>query len=208
MSITDVQLSVLENLLNRALRTDPDMRDRLQKVAGKRIALHSYIVTDLDICVEILAGEIRLSRDLSNADASIEAGPSSLIYAGLKAEDRRPFSDGRITVNGDTRLVHYLSELVQKFDPDWQELLSARIGDTFTWKIEQLIKKATIINSRLAEKVRLDSGEYLREEARILAGDVAVNRFTDGVDNLIEDFERLNQRIKKIEKRISCIEVD
>ncbi len=208
MSITDVQLSVLENLLNRVIKTDPDMLDRLHKVAGKRIALHSYLISGFEFCIEFWPDGIRLTRDIDGVDASINAGPSSLLHAGLIPEDRKPFSDGRIEITGDTRLIQYLSSIIQEFEPDWQEPLSARVGDTLTWQFEQIVHKAGSFGSRLTEKIRLDSGEYLREESRVLAGEVAVGRFTDGVDEVLADFERLNQRIKSIEKRVNRIEVD
>lgn len=196
-----LRFDVLESMLNRALAADPDAAARLAGLAGKTIAFESFALTDWRVALTFDDGRVRLERPLGREpDVTISGGPFSLLGSALAPLDRAPFGDGRVTVSGDETLALALSESIAHYEPDWQEPVSAVLGDPLTWWLERALASLREWSREMRRKLERDLGDYLREERRALASEVAVERFVEGVDELVADLDRLERRIGKLER--------
>jgi len=203
MGLASTAQSALESSLNRLIKSDPDTCSRMRKLAGKKIGVESWLVDEFGWSITITQEGLRLSSGIEpGCDAVIHGGPASLLRSGLNPGDRGVFLDTDIRISGDAGLVQAFTGLVHQFQPDWVERVAAATSDDFATWLESLVAQLSATHRRARHKLTEDTGEYLREESRILAGDVALKRYSDEVDELRADVDRIDLRIRRLERRL------
>jgi ubiquinone biosynthesis protein UbiJ len=110
------------------------------------------------------------------------------------------FTDGTLSIDGDTGVVQAFADLFRLYRSDWPARLSPVIGEAATSRIESFLDYLEDWRRQAGTKLATDMGDYLREEKRLLASREAVREFTDAVDELVSDASRLEQRIGRIER--------
>ncbi len=193
-------LGLLERSLNRLLRADPDAGHRLAPLRGRSIRVDTYLVSEHRFVVRFEDDGIRLDADpREEPDAVIHGGPAGLLRSALNPGERAVFSDGTLRVSGDATLVQAFSELVGHYRPDWQGRLQEIAGEAVAGRVESAVEALDRWRREAARKVVMDTGEYLREERRLAVDAEAVSQFSDQVDDLVGDLERLEQRVARLE---------
>jgi ubiquinone biosynthesis accessory factor UbiJ len=197
------QLGLLEAGLNRILRADPDSAARLAGLSGRTLRIDSWLHEDVSVYLTFHEEGIRLDSEFEGTPAAtLAGGPVSLLRSALNPGDRRVFSDGTLQVSGDAALVQGFADLFRLYRSDWQRHLSPIIGEALTWRIESMVDELRAWRGDVSEKMAADSGDYLREELRLLAGREAVEDFSNQVDDLASDMARLQRRIERIEENL------
>ena len=191
-------LLAVEELLNPLLRLDPHLAARLGRHAGRVLALE---ITGLGavVYVEILADGLRLHPQAPQPPAArVRGGPASLLRVAAGAP---PAACG-VSLAGDVGLVQDLAGALREADPDWEEALARLTGDVIAHQVGRGVRGLARFLAHAGEQFRLDLAEYLRDEAALAADAHAVRRWMDAVDALGEETDRLEARVRRLERRL------
>ena len=196
---------LLEKALNTVIRMDPDTLARLDPLKSKNLAVEFQLLTEHRFLFGFTETRVSVSSEDHDtlADATVKGGPAGFLRGVLNPTDRSIFTDGGLQVEGDIHVVQACADLVVAFDPDWQEKVSPILGDVATYRLEQVLSHFQKWAADAHNKARADSGDYLKEEARILAPGPRVQKFSDDVDHLVADLDRIVARIDRLEREIS-----
>ena len=138
--VSDTQLSLVEAALNRVLGADPDSAARLARLAGRTIRIDSWIVDEVSVYLTFSEDGISISRHFEGkVDASIRGGALGFARGAMNPGDRRVFTDGTLTIEGDTGVVQAFADVFRLFRSDWPSRVSPLIGDAATARIEALV---------------------------------------------------------------------
>lgn len=196
---------VLEAALNRAVALDPETRDALATLDGRRIelALASPPLA-LQLRVEgerLVVGPADAANEPDLAVRSTLGALLSQVPAMLSGGPRREqaLPAGSMRISGDADLARRLQRLAERFDPDWQQPFAAAFGDVLGVQVANAcataLKQARVLGGNFAES----AAEYVVEESRDVVGRAELAAFHDDVDALRDDFERLAARIARID---------
>ncbi len=194
---------VLEAALNRAVALDPDTRDALRALDGRRIelALQSPPLA-LQLRVEGERLVVGPAGKDNEPDLSVRSTLGALLgqlpsFLGSRGDDAPPI--GGMRISGDADLARRLQRLAERFDPDWQQPFVAVFGDVVGVQVANgfagALKQARALGGEFAGS----AAEYVVEESRDVVGRDELDAFHDDVDALRDDFERLAARISRLD---------
>jgi len=189
----------LEAALNRALALDPDTRDALKPLDGRRVALH--------LQAPALALEIRVDRERLNVGPAFEESEPDLsvraTLGGLlsqlpmfRRDDAPPV--GKLRVSGDADLARRLQQLAQRFDPDWQQPFVAAFGEVIGVQVANAARGAFAQAKDLGADLAGNAASYVVEESRDVVGRAELDAFHDDVDRVRDDVERIAARVARL----------
>lgn len=194
---------VLEAALNRAVALDPDTREALRALDGRRIelALQSPpLALQLRVDGErLVVGPVEKDNE---PDLSVRSTLAALLgqlpaLLGSRRDEAPPI--GGMRISGDADLARRLQRLAERFDPDWQQPFAAVFGDVLGVQIANAcadaLRQARVAGAGLAES----AAEYVVEESRDVVGRDELNAFHDDVDALRDDVERLAARVRRLQ---------
>ncbi|MCU7904861.1 MAG: SCP2 sterol-binding domain-containing protein [Candidatus Thiodiazotropha sp. (ex Epidulcina cf. delphinae)] len=203
MTISATTFASFEQLLNQAIRLDPETPARLAPMHGRVIRLE---LLGLDISLHLIPGPagIQLFSDYEGQpDCILRGAPLDLAnMRGSRRSADRLFS-GSVQIEGDTDLAQRFSEFLSGLDVDWEEQLSRLTGDVIAHEIGNLVRTAIGWGRALGDTAEQDLQEYLQEELRLLPGRFETAPFLNEVDRLRDDAERLDARIQRLVQGIA-----
>ena len=189
----------LEAALNRALALDPDMREALKPLDGRKIAL-SLEAPALALQIDVVGERLRVGpvESSEEPDLAVRSTLGGLLgqLPFLRKDNATPV--GRVRVSGDAELARRLQTLAERFDPDWQqpfvdvfgEIVGVQIANTARGALRQLRS----VGGNLAQ----NAAEFVTEESRDAVGRAELNAFHDDVDALRDDVERLQAKVDRL----------
>ncbi|MFC3716348.1 SCP2 domain-containing protein [Luteimonas soli] len=194
---------VLEAALNRAVALDPDTRDALRALDGRRVelALQSPPLA-LQLRVDgdrLVVGPVETDNE---PDLSVRSTLGALLgqlpsLLGSRGDDAPPI--GGMRISGDADLARRLQRLAERFDPDWQQPFVAVFGDVVGVQVANGFAAALKQARTLGGEFAGSAAEYVVEESRDVVGRDELAAFHDDVDALRDDFERLAARVTRID---------
>lgn len=187
---------IVESVINRYLALDPEMLDKLSRFTGKVIKIEILgINKDLYLFPGDTGIQVRTEYQ-DHVDTVLRGSLISLFKMGVVANAADLLLKGEVEISGDTRLGHQFKNVFSQMDIDWSEPLSELVGDDLAYQIQQATKKLTRWGTQTAKSVSMSVSEYLQEESRDLVTETELNMFNDAVDQLRDDVERLQAKIK------------
>ena len=205
----------IENLLNRNLSRSPAAREccallREQALGIRLSGLEQRFV------LESLGSSLKLTLDASAVTAvDVIGSPVNLLL--MLASDpqsetaQRLLSSGAITVKGDAALLQSYRKLLALLQPDLPAELEGLLGDntaarTVAHQMSQLMQSALGFGRHAARTAILNTTEYLAHETGDLVPRAEAEQFLTAIDQLREDADRLQARLKRLEQRIAPTE--
>ena len=195
----------LEAALNRALALDPETRDGLRTLDGRRVVLH--------IAAPPLMMQVRVAGDRLEVGPADDGEPDLAVRATLggllsqlpffKRDDAPPV--GKLRIEGDADLARRLQKLASRFDPDWQQPFAAVFGDVIGVQVANAIASALRHARDTAGAFASNAAEFVTEESRDVVPRDELNAFHDDVDTLRDDVERIAARIARARGRIDDV---
>lgn len=172
---------------------------RLQALQGKLIRLH---ITNPDMQFDILptVERMHVSTDYA-AEPDVTITGSALGFMRLAAAEdsgKAMLAQG-VTIAGDTGLGMQFSQILREVNIDWEELASRAVGDVMAHQLGQIARQSKGWLDDTAHAMRLNTQEYLQEEARLVPAEVELRTYLDAVDELRMDVDRLEARLKQLE---------
>lgn len=191
----------LESALNRALALDPETRDGLRGLDGRRLVLR-LAAPALALQVHVDGERLRVGPvDGEEADLSVRATLGGLIaQLPFMRRDDAP-AIGSLRIEGDADLARRLQRLAERFDPDWQRPFVAAFGDIAGVQVAHAFA-AVLRGARGAAGAAADqAAEYLQHESGDVVSRAELDAFHDDVDAVRDDVERIAARIARLQGR-------
>ncbi|HET8819370.1 MAG TPA: SCP2 sterol-binding domain-containing protein [Xanthomonadaceae bacterium] len=190
----------LEAALNRALALDPETRDALARLDGRRVALR-VAQPPLALQVTVEGDRLRVGPVDGERAADLDvrgtlAGLVSQLPMFRRGDDGPPV--GTMRIEGDADLARRLQRLAERFDPDWHAPFVAVFGDVLGVQVAKVMAGALRQARAGARDLAETTVEYLTEESRDLVPREELAAFNDDVDALRDDVERIAARIARL----------
>lgn len=186
-------------ILNRQIQAKTPARDLCTKLEGRIFALD---VTDSEITVHLLAADGRLlisGNNSSEPDVMLSGSPFALakLSGGYGEELIR---DGTVEISGDALIAQQFRKLIKYSRPDFEEELSAIIGDIPAHEIGEIGRSIRHWTAGAHKTLKQNLTDYLQEESEVLPSSYDMRKFRTSVDDLRDDVARFEARIQRLEK--------
>ncbi len=200
MKIPTPFLSAVETAINAWLKLDDEALPRFAELDGKIIRLH---ITGLDFNlyffpsasgIQVL-GNYPSEEDGGVVDATIHGSPMALIRLGTSSNAGETLLKSDVEIDGDMRVAEKFSAILKEVDIDWEELLSKLVGDIIAHQAGQVARGASSWFKETAEAMKLNTGEYISEEAKLSPADAEIRDHLEQVDDVRMGVDRLAARI-------------
>ncbi|MEN1925407.1 SCP2 sterol-binding domain-containing protein [Luteimonas sp. MJ293] len=189
----------LERALERALALDPDTRDALGPLQGRRLVLRlASPPLALQLTVDDRALKVGPVEEDLEPDLAVRSTLGGLLsqLPGLRPGDGAPV--GKMRIEGDAELARRVQALARGFDPDWEAPFAEVFGDVLGVQIARglagALRQAKVTGQALARS----AAEYVTEESRDVVARAELEAFHEDVDVLRDDVERLDVRIRRL----------
>jgi ubiquinone biosynthesis protein UbiJ len=205
MPATPVWLAAAEAVMNRSIAAQTRALIKARRLEGK--SLRVEVTGVLALRATCLGGRLLLCRELAGpqvagtaSDAVISGSPAALL--AMSTGGNRPAAGPAVQVRGDAEVAAQYRDLLQAARPDWEEELSRWLGDVPAHRLGLLARRALSWGQRARRSFGENIAEYLQEESRDLVGRIEVDEFLRGVDALRETGDRVDARLKRLERRL------
>ncbi|MBS3803460.1 MAG: SCP2 sterol-binding domain-containing protein [Oleiphilaceae bacterium] len=193
---------VIEMALNRALALDPHGRKTLLAALGDIIQFRINGPGRHCLTLQRSGERVRVGSESVDEPMLELAGPP-LAFAALALGDKTVFSDGRITIDGDTALAHQFQSALAQLNPDWEAALAEVTGDLPAHFMGQRVRGAVNWSRQASNSLSANLEEYIHEESRQLPGRRELEATFTDIDNLHLQAERLAARIDRLKRLAS-----
>lgn len=184
------------------LRLDPHTKKSLSSIDGKVIRVE---VSSPSMVLHLIIVDNTIDVEGSfdaEPDVTISGRASDLM--SLRIGNDALYS-GAVKLDGDTAVGEQLRSIISNIDIDIEDVVAPLTGDTLA---RQIGRAGSSLGAWLGEtgaSINRNTSEYLQEEAQILAPNSEVIRYSTEVDELREKADRLDARVRILEKKRSSI---
>ena len=189
----------LEAALERALALDPDTREALGPLEGRRLVLKlDSPPLALQLTVrdrQLLVGPVEEGQEPDLAVRSTLSGLLSQL-PGLRPGDGAPV--GKMRIEGDAELARRVQALARGFDPDWEAPFAAVFGDVVGVQVARALAGALRQAKVTGQSLARSAAAYVSEESRDVVPRAELEAFCEDVDILRDDVERIDARIRRL----------
>ena len=187
----------LERAIETVLRLDPGTRARLGALDG-RLVRFEVAAPDIDVVIGIVDGRVNVpGRHDGEVDATVSG---SLAALRSLATSNEALYRGDVRIDGDLSVGTALRDVVTGLDVDWQEALSPVLGDALTHRLGRAADALGTWLTRSRGAMRDNARDWLEDEAELVATASEVARFAAGVDETREGVDRLEARLRVLER--------
>ncbi len=187
--------ALFERSLNHLLRQSPGAAEALVRHAGCSVRF------DLTLA----QFDFRIAEDGCFSEAVVDV-PDAVIRPTVALLTRLPFF-GREALrdadySGDPALLATLDRVFKRLDWDIEADLAPLVGDVAAHRLHAFGRDALASIAHTLSALGHNAGEYVVEEAELMARGVDVARFNREVDGLADDAARLEARMNLIQARL------
>ncbi|MDP2110665.1 MAG: hypothetical protein Q8N48_12160 [Thiobacillus sp.] len=184
--------ALIERSLNHVLRQSPGAAEALLRHAGRSVRF------DLTLAQV----DFRIDDDGCFSEAQVDAPdavirPTPALVARLPFFGREALRDA--DTSGDPALLATLDRVFKKLDWDVEADLAPLAGDIAAHRLHVFGRDALAGLAHAFSALGHNAGEYLVEEAELMARAIDVARFNRAVDVLADDVARLEARLRLLE---------
>lgn len=195
-----------ETLANKLLALDPDAKQGLKRLQGKRLVIN---LTDVKQCIALAISE---QIDVLALDALPDGDESTCVVTTrlavlpkLKEASQltQLIKAGELEVSGELAIAQQFSGILNSLHIDWEEQLAQHTGDVVAYQAFSFARSVGQQLARFGNKSSLILGSALTDEKQLAAHKLAVMHFSDEVSRLRDDAERLESRLSRLESKQS-----
>ncbi|MCC7257323.1 MAG: SCP2 sterol-binding domain-containing protein [Gammaproteobacteria bacterium] len=196
--LAELFLRPFERLIGRGLEHSEAARALARELDGRTLGL-TVEGTPVDLRLHVRDGRVRVALpDGATPDATIRGGPLSLGRL-LRADPAAAVREGAVRLGGDAELATRFGELLRAAAPDLEAELTRFAGEPLARELGEAARAFTDWSRDAGRQVERSVAEYLHEESRLLPTRTEVDRFARQVDTLVDDVERAEARLARLE---------
>ena len=189
-----ITAGLIERSLNHLLRQSPGAAEALLRHAGASVR---FDLTLAQVDVRIADDGYFSEAAIDTPDAVIRPTPALVARLPFFGRDAWRFAD----YSGDPALLATLDRVFKQLSWDAEADLAPLVGDIAAHRLHKLGRDALASVSHAFSALGHNAGEYVVEEAELMARGVDVARFNRDVDTLADDAARLDARLRILETR-------
>lgn len=199
MDALEAILRPLLGPVNRQIRAKTPARELCRELDGRVIALR---VRDTGLAMYFHVTPDALELRTGGEDPDVVITASLLGFASLAGgADQELVRGGSVDFTGDVHVAQKFQRLLAYGRPDFEEELSAVIGDVAAHGIGEIARNVGRWSREASATMRQNLSEYLQEESRAVPGRNEFDAFKDRVSVLRDDVERAAARLRRLEAR-------
>ncbi|MBS0395348.1 MAG: SCP2 sterol-binding domain-containing protein [Proteobacteria bacterium] len=190
-------LGTLAALANRTLGASTPARALLAELEGRSFAIELAAAPGQPLVRLRLAadnGRLAVNRDDLPADATVRGTPLGLAALLAGRDDGRLTAAG-VSIAGDAEVAAAFEKLLRLARPDAEEELARVVGEIPAHYAARAARTAADWGRRAFASLTRNVGEYLVEEGRDVVSRPELDGFHAAVDQLREDFDRVEARL-------------
>ncbi|HLB55815.1 MAG TPA: SCP2 sterol-binding domain-containing protein [Coxiellaceae bacterium] len=189
-------LPAMENIINRALKADPDALAKIATIKNQVIEMHCedwnikfYMIVD--------SQGLQFHKKYSGKTDTVVRGTlNNFLHIFIKGADSKTLFHYPIEIEGNTHNVEVLRDAFKNIDIDFEEKLSHFLGDSIAHKIMFHLKETKNCIKKSAKNIRKQTKEYIHYEAKDFVSHKQAEKFYGDVAKLRDGVERLEARLK------------
>lgn len=190
-----------EAFANHLLNLDAASSPRLQKLADKRLRV-TLIELGKPFTLQVISQQLLFSWvDEEAVDCHIMTRLAVLPELRDTANITRLIKADALDIDGDPMLAQQFAQLFVALDIDWEEQLSARIGDVPAHFVMRAFKQS----QKWLEQALADQKMWLRdvlvEEKQLLVSKAEFSGFSQQVQQLRAQIDQLERALNQLSKR-------
>ncbi|MDH5344185.1 MAG: SCP2 sterol-binding domain-containing protein [Gammaproteobacteria bacterium] len=201
MSALQSLLRPAASLINRQVTAKTPARALCAELDGRAFAMR-VADTGLALYLVVADGAVVLTADYPGEPDVVATG-SLLSLARLAGPaGERLIRTGAVDLAGDAVVASQFQKLLRYGRPDFEEELSAFVGDTAAHGIGTFVRGVGRWGRDAGATMEQNVGEYLKEESRAVPGRHEADAFRDRVNTLRDDVARFEARLRKLEEAL------
>lgn len=184
-----------EYLINHLINLDPYLKDYLQPLAFKTVAVSCCEYPEKILYCKFEEQRVQLS--LLPAD-TVDAEISGPLYGLLMLAIHKQNADlrqSKVVFSGDLSVAQALQQFMFQLNIDWEEELSKYTGDVFAHSAVSMCKKIKSYSQYASTSLESMITEYLQEESGLLPTSYEIKNFLNSVDELRLATDRLEAKL-------------
>ncbi|MBT0587733.1 ubiquinone biosynthesis accessory factor UbiJ [Alteromonas oceanisediminis] len=209
MPTAQLVLGAVEPVINRALALDPQTRERMAKLHGKRLIIwleESPWPIELAFEHTVSLHQYMSTWEHANAcdngqECRLKLALSILPTLQDSRQITRLIREGKLDLEGDIHIAQHASALFQQLSIDWEEVLSTYVGDVAAHHVVRSVKTAKQVLKNQHENALQTLGTALIDEKKLAAHKLQVMHFSDQVSDTRNAVERLAARVAQLDGR-------
>ncbi|MCY4221727.1 MAG: SCP2 sterol-binding domain-containing protein [Thiotrichales bacterium] len=194
-------VGLIGRLIDAALELDPETRHALAELSGSVIDLDVTGVGGLRLYLDGERVRVEPREELVDAHVTIRGTPLSLARFAFVDDREKLILSGEVSLHGDIALATRLQRIVARMDLDFEEALAQRMGDIPAHQISRRLRGLGGWMHAAGTALLADVSEYLRHEAAATPAVEDMERFSNAVDAVRDDVERLEARVARLGRR-------
>jgi len=183
----------LNKFISTALESSDFDTKELKLLDKKNIAV-VLSNTSTVIYIQINQETIKLSEKIEDEPHLVlEGSPISFInyFNNVSGEHN-------IKISGQAALAEHFSKIFTKINIDWEQIISEYTNDEFAFYSNKFIYEMKNKKNEIEESILRNTREYIRDETNILPSKEQIDNYINDVDNLRNQIDFLEAKLKKI----------
>jgi len=182
------------------LRLDPHTKQALSAIDGK--------VVRVEVSAPTLVFHLIVVDNQIDVEGAFDAVPDTTLTGSasdllsLRNQNDALYT-GAVKISGDMGTGEQLRTIISNIDIDIEDVIAPITGGTVAHQLGRVGSSLTSWLSDTGSSLKRNTSEYLQEEAELLAPNSEVKRFTADVDAVREQLDRVEARIRAMEKKQS-----
>jgi ubiquinone biosynthesis accessory factor UbiJ len=194
---SNIILSAQEAILNRYLNLDFECKEHLHRLSGKVVKIEWNPLTYYWL---FKSDAIYLSKDYSGPVDLILRGSTFDFLCSVFIKKDKALTDIPLQVVGDMEFGKQFKDFFSNLEIDYEEQLSKIVGDVIAYPMIQVLKAITLWARQSMECFSQNLTNYVQREMNWLISEEELQYFFSDVDELRDDYARLEARINALQK--------
>lgn len=191
--------AVAEKTMARLIAMDPHAAGRLSRLHGKQLSfrLREWPVT---LVLSASARGILFNQHDEATDCAIATDLASLRLLRDPSQLTRLIKADALQIDGDIQVAQQYSHFFQQLDPDWQQTLSAYVGDTAAHKIALSLKQIHQYLSNKTSALQQLGTELAQDELQLTPTATEMAQFSSAVSELAAKADVMQQQLQALQE--------
>jgi ubiquinone biosynthesis protein UbiJ len=191
--------AVAEKTMARLIAMDPHAAGRLSRLHGKQLSfrLREWPVT---LVLSASARGILFNQHDETTDCAIATDLASLRLLRDPSQLTRLIKADALQIDGDIQVAQQYSHFFQQLDPDWQQTLSAYVGDTAAHKIALSLKQIHQYLSNKTSALQQLGTELAQDELQLTPTATEMAQFSSAVSELAAKADVMQQQLQALQE--------